>query len=260
MSTDSYERSPWTGWVVFAAAVMLTIGALDIIQGLAALLKDDVFLVTGSGLLVTTDFTTWGWSLIIWGVVLILAGLALFSGKEWGRWFAIVAMVDQRHRPDRVVPGLPAVEPGGDRPGDRRPLRPHRRLEGREGGAEELRSGGRRRSSRPAPPAWTPLRSCRRQLPRSLARVTAPRSRGGRRPRLHPSSRSRRRSTSIRSTDLHRPRRGARIQRIGAVGGEAPPAERDRPSSYGQMRPSRRAAATASSWEWHPRQSRIRRT
>ena len=49
--------------------------------------------MTKSGLLVTTDFTAWGWSLIIWGVVLILAGLALFSGKEWGRWFAIVALV-----------------------------------------------------------------------------------------------------------------------------------------------------------------------
>jgi hypothetical protein len=57
MSTDSHERSPWTGWVVFAAAVLLTIGAIDIIQGLAALLKDEVYLVTGSGLLVTTDFT-----------------------------------------------------------------------------------------------------------------------------------------------------------------------------------------------------------
>lgn len=93
MSTDSHERSPWTGWVVFAAAVLLTIGAIDIIQGLAALLKDEVYLVTGSGLLVTTDFTAWGWGLIIWGVVLVLAGLALFSGKEWGRWFAIVALV-----------------------------------------------------------------------------------------------------------------------------------------------------------------------
>ena len=46
-----------------------------------------------SGLLVTTDYTTWGWTLIIWGIVLLLAGLALFSGKEWGRWFAIVAIV-----------------------------------------------------------------------------------------------------------------------------------------------------------------------
>ena len=96
MSTDTdtyYEGSAWSGWVVFAAIVMLTIGAIDIIQGLAALLKDEVYLVTESDLLVTTNFTTWGWALIIWGIVMILAGAALFAGKEWGRWFAIVVII-----------------------------------------------------------------------------------------------------------------------------------------------------------------------
>ena len=92
-TTDQPRQFDWSGWVVFAAAVMITIAAVDIIQGLAALFKDDVYLVTKSGLLVTTNFDAWGWSLIIWGVVLLLAGLALFSGKEWGRWFAIVAIV-----------------------------------------------------------------------------------------------------------------------------------------------------------------------
>ena len=93
MSTDEYRQSSATGWVIFAAAVMLTIGAIDIIQGLAALLKEETFAVTDSGLLVTTDFTRWGWSLIIWGIVLILAAAALFSGKGWGRWFAIFAVI-----------------------------------------------------------------------------------------------------------------------------------------------------------------------
>ena len=93
MSTDQYKSSAWTGWVVFAAAVMFTIGAIDIIQGLAALLKDETYAVTESGLLVTTNFTAWGWSLIIWGIVLMLAAGALFSGKGWGRWFAIAAIL-----------------------------------------------------------------------------------------------------------------------------------------------------------------------
>ena len=94
MSTDTYqEGSAWSGWVIFAAIVMFTIGVIDIIQGLAALLKDEVYLVTDSGLLVSTDYTTWGWTLLIWGIVLILAGAALFSGKEWGRWFAIVVII-----------------------------------------------------------------------------------------------------------------------------------------------------------------------
>ena len=93
MATDEYRGTAWTGWVIFAAAVMFTIGALDIIQGLAALLKDETFLITESGLLVTTNWTAWGWALIIWGIVLIIVAAALFGGKEWGRWLALVAVV-----------------------------------------------------------------------------------------------------------------------------------------------------------------------
>ena len=93
MSTDSYKSSSAAGWVVFAAAVLFTIGAIDIIQGLAALLKDDVFVIGASGLLVTTNFTAWGWTLIIWGAVLILSAASLFSGRGWGRWFGIVAII-----------------------------------------------------------------------------------------------------------------------------------------------------------------------
>jgi hypothetical protein len=93
VGTDIDRGTAWTGWVIFAGAVMLTIGALDIIQGLVALLKDETYLVTESGLLVTTDFTAWGWSLIIWGIVLVLAAAGLFSGKEWARWFGLVAVI-----------------------------------------------------------------------------------------------------------------------------------------------------------------------
>lgn len=92
MSTDT-TGSAWTGWVLFGAAVMFMVGVIDVIQGIVALTKDGTYLIAESGLLVTTDFTTWGWSLIIWGAVLILASVALFSGKEWGRWFGIVAVI-----------------------------------------------------------------------------------------------------------------------------------------------------------------------
>ena len=46
-----------------------------------------------SSLLVTTDFTTWGWALIIWGIVLILAAASLFAGRSWARWFAIFVII-----------------------------------------------------------------------------------------------------------------------------------------------------------------------
>jgi hypothetical protein len=72
---------------------MFIVGAIDIIQGIVALTKDGTYLIAESGLLVTTDFTAWGWSLIIWGAILVVASLALFSGTEWGRWFGVAVVI-----------------------------------------------------------------------------------------------------------------------------------------------------------------------
>jgi hypothetical protein len=72
---------------------MFVVGGVNAIQGLAAVLKDEVYLVTESGLLVTADFTVWGWTLLIWGIVMALAGAGLVSGHGWARWFAVAVVV-----------------------------------------------------------------------------------------------------------------------------------------------------------------------
>lgn len=92
MGTQNYDDGggAWTGWIVFAGAVLFIIGCWNAILGLVALFKDEVYVIGEKGLIVTTDWTTWGWFMIIWGGVMILAGLGLFSGKSWARWFAIV--------------------------------------------------------------------------------------------------------------------------------------------------------------------------
>jgi hypothetical protein len=79
------------GWIGFAGIVMLIIGAIDIFQGLIALLEDEYFAVTRSGFLVV-DLTAWGWIMLIWGVVLVIAGMALTAGRGWARWFSIVVI------------------------------------------------------------------------------------------------------------------------------------------------------------------------
>ena len=93
MSTDQYpEGSAWTGWVIFAGFVMVVVGCLNAIQGLVAILKHGVYTTPDSQLVVTTDYKAWGWALLIWGIVMALAGAGLFSGKTWARWFALFAV------------------------------------------------------------------------------------------------------------------------------------------------------------------------
>ena len=79
------------GWIGFAGILMLVVGAIDFMQGLIALFEDEYYVVTGSGFLVV-DLTGWGWILLIWGALLVLAGLGLLSAQGWARWFAIVVV------------------------------------------------------------------------------------------------------------------------------------------------------------------------
>jgi hypothetical protein len=77
------------GWIGFAGIMLMIVGSIDFFQGLVALFEDEYFVVTASGFLVV-DLTAWGWIMLIWGVLLVLAGLGLLGGQGWARWFAIV--------------------------------------------------------------------------------------------------------------------------------------------------------------------------
>lgn len=81
------NRQP-TGWTVFAGAVMLIVGSLDALYGLAAVLNDEVVIVGGQGVLIA-DVTTWGWIHLILGSVVAATGLGLFAAAESARWVAV---------------------------------------------------------------------------------------------------------------------------------------------------------------------------
>ncbi|HEX5712782.1 MAG TPA: hypothetical protein VFX85_05665 [Solirubrobacterales bacterium] len=81
------ERQP-TGWTLFAGAVMLIVGSLDALWGLAAILNDEVILVGGEGVIIA-DVTTWGWVHLILGSLVAVTGLGLFAGTDWARLLAI---------------------------------------------------------------------------------------------------------------------------------------------------------------------------
>lgn len=79
------------GWIGFAGIVMLIVGAIDFFQGLIAIFEDEYFIPTQAGYLVV-DLTAWGWFMLFWGALLVLAGLALMAAQSWARWFAIVVV------------------------------------------------------------------------------------------------------------------------------------------------------------------------
>jgi hypothetical protein len=93
MATSAYSGStarPMAGWIVFAATMMMLIGSIDFFEGLIAVIRKQYYVLTPSQVIVF-NVTTWGWLTLLWGIVLFLAGLALWSGAGWARWFTIVA-------------------------------------------------------------------------------------------------------------------------------------------------------------------------
>ncbi|MGN6664709.1 MAG: DUF7144 family membrane protein [Solirubrobacterales bacterium] len=81
------ERQP-TGWTVFAGTVMLILGSLDALYGLAAILNNEVILVGGHGVILA-DITTWGWIHLILGSLVAATGLGLFFAAPAARWAAV---------------------------------------------------------------------------------------------------------------------------------------------------------------------------
>jgi hypothetical protein len=75
----------WAGWIVFAGTMMMLLGALHAFQGLIALFDDGYYAVTKSGLAVQVDYTGWGWTHLIMGVVVVAAGVGLLAGQMWAR-------------------------------------------------------------------------------------------------------------------------------------------------------------------------------
>jgi hypothetical protein len=81
------ERQP-TGWTVFAGCVLLIVGSLNALYGLAAVLNDEIVVVGGQGVILA-DISTWGWIHLILGSIMACTGLALFTGSSGARWAAV---------------------------------------------------------------------------------------------------------------------------------------------------------------------------
>ncbi|MGI5402333.1 DUF7144 family membrane protein [Streptomyces sp. CA-135486] len=77
-----------TGWMMFAAALMVFGGFMAIFQGIAAIAKDDVFVATRD-YVYKFNLTGWGWIHLILGILIVLAGFALFSGAIWARFIGV---------------------------------------------------------------------------------------------------------------------------------------------------------------------------
>jgi hypothetical protein len=86
---DAVEADRWTGWVAFAGILMIIGGCLQGIYGTLAIVND-TWVVWGNTGTMYLDITQWGWIHLIWGVIMVLAGLGVLSGNIFARLLGVI--------------------------------------------------------------------------------------------------------------------------------------------------------------------------
>jgi uncharacterized membrane-anchored protein len=87
------EPTGWVGLVIFGGIMMLMMGAFQIIEGVVALFNDEYYLVTRNGLIISLDYTAWGWTHLIIGLIAVGAGIGVLLGQMWARVVGIIIAV-----------------------------------------------------------------------------------------------------------------------------------------------------------------------
>jgi hypothetical protein len=81
------DDAPGSGWVVFAAVMLGVAGLWNCFAGIAAIADAHVYVANAD--YVFSDLNTWGWIVLVLGVLQCVAALALLAGSEVARWFGI---------------------------------------------------------------------------------------------------------------------------------------------------------------------------
>lgn len=78
-----------TGWAVFAAIWLIVAGSFNLVEGITAIHKGN-YLVNQ---MLFSSVSTWGWIILIVGIVQLVAGFMVFSGNPTGNTLGVcVAM------------------------------------------------------------------------------------------------------------------------------------------------------------------------
>jgi hypothetical protein len=75
------------GWILFAGIMLMLVGILNVIWGIAAI-SNSSFFIHGTKYIVS-NLNTWGWVTVILGGIQILAAFSIWAGNQFGRWFGI---------------------------------------------------------------------------------------------------------------------------------------------------------------------------
>jgi hypothetical protein len=75
------------GMLAFAGVMLIIVGALNVIYGIAAISKSDFYV--GHTRFIFNNLGGWGWVITIIGAVQVAAALSILRQTGWGRWLGV---------------------------------------------------------------------------------------------------------------------------------------------------------------------------
>jgi hypothetical protein len=76
-----------SGWLLFAGIMIVMVGVLNVIYGIAAIDNANFFVADQQYIL--SGLSTWGWVMLVLGALQIIAAISIWAGGGFGRWFGI---------------------------------------------------------------------------------------------------------------------------------------------------------------------------
>ncbi len=77
-----------SGWLLFASIMIAIAGVLNVVWGIAAISESKFF--TQNATYILSGLNTWGWIVLIIGVLELFAAYSISVGGQYGRWLGIV--------------------------------------------------------------------------------------------------------------------------------------------------------------------------
>jgi hypothetical protein len=99
------DRAEGAGWLAFAGIMVVIAGVLNVIWGIAAIDSASFFLEDER--FVLSDLSTWGWIILVIGILQAFAAFSIWAGRGFGRWIGIITAAISAIGAILSLPGYP---------------------------------------------------------------------------------------------------------------------------------------------------------
>ena len=102
---ESFEEERGYGWVMFAGVLLLVLGTLNFIEGLAAIGNAHFFVHNTH--YIAGSLNTWGWVVLCIGVIEWLVGIGVFVKNQLSRWVGVIILALNAIAQLLMIPAYP---------------------------------------------------------------------------------------------------------------------------------------------------------